>query len=215
MLTALVQTGNLRFYMHMGGRMRSFVVGMALSVVCTAPAAALDFALRGNAVHISGPVKMGDNVRFDEFMSQPAAANARVFHLNSPGGVIGVALDIARKIRRRGAATVVDGRASCESACTVIFAGGSSRHYVNAGSLQDRLGGARGGLGFHEGNNANADGRGRQYSGGATAAMINAYYELGASGAAQFATKAGFNGMYRISGASALSSGVATSLSPP
>jgi hypothetical protein len=195
--------------------MRRFTIGFAMALACIAPASALEFALRGNAVHISGPVKMGDNIRFEEFMAQPAAANARIFHLTSPGGIIGVALDIARNIRKRGAATVVDGRASCESACTVMFAGGSSRHYINAGSLQDRLDGARGGLGFHEGNNANADGRGRQYSGRATAAMINAYYELGASGAAQFATKAGFNGMYRISGASALSSGVATSLSPP
>jgi hypothetical protein len=179
------------------------------------PAAALDFALRGGAVHISGPVKLGDNSRFDEFMQQPGAAAARVFHLNSPGGTIGVALHIAREIRKRGGATVVSGRNVCESACTVMFAGGASRHYINTAGLQDRLNGARGGLGFHEGNNANADGRGRQYSGGATAAMINAYYELGARGAAQFATKAGFNGMYRISGETALSSGLATSLSPP
>jgi hypothetical protein len=171
--------------------------------------------MRGNAVIISGPVKQGDNVRFDEFMAQPAARGARIFILNSGGGTIGIALHIAREIRKRRGATVVDGRTSCESACTVMFAGGVSRHYINTGGLQDRLGGARGGLGFHEGNNANSDGRGRQYSGGATAAMINAYYEMGASGAAQFATKAGFRGMYRISGATALSSGVATSLSPP
>ncbi len=45
--------------------------------------------------------------------------------------------------------------------------------------------------------------------------MINAYYEMGASGAAQFATKAGFDNMYRIGGQTALSSGIATSLSPP
>jgi hypothetical protein len=195
--------------------MRNVIVGFCAALACASPASALEFSLRGNAVQISGPVKLGDNARFEEFMRQPAAANARVFHLNSLGGTIGVALDIARFIRRRGGATVVDARNACESACTVIFAGGSSRHYINAGTLQDRLGGARGGLGFHEGNNANADGRGRQYSGGATAAMINAYYEMGVGGAAQFATKAGHTGMYRVSGASALSSGIATSLSPP
>jgi hypothetical protein len=167
------------------------------------------------AVHISGPVRLGDNVRFDEFMRQPGAANAWVFHLDGPGGAIGIALHIAREIRKRGGATVASGRGFCESACTVMFAGGATRHYVDTAGLQDRLNGARGGLGFHEGNNANADGRGRQYSGGATAAMINAYYELGTRGAAQFATKAGYKGMYRISGETALSSGIATSLSPP
>jgi hypothetical protein len=191
------------------------LVFAAAVVLAANPAVALDFALRGNAVHISGPVKLGDNAKFDEFMGQPGAANARVFHVNSPGGSIGNALHIARAIRKRGGTTVADGRSICESACTVMFAGGVNRHYVNAGGLQDRLGGARGGLGFHEGNNANADGRGRQYSGGGTAAMINAYYEFGIGGAAQFATKAGFKAMYRISGPTALSSGVATSLSPP
>jgi hypothetical protein len=187
----------------------------ALAGLACAPASALEFSLRGNAVYISGPVKLGDNAKFDDFMAQPGAASARVFHVNSPGGSIGNALHIARAIRKRGAATVADGRGICESACTVMFAGGVSRHYVNAGGLQDRLGGSRGGLGFHEGNNSNADGRGRQYSGGATAGMINAYYEFGVGGAAQFATKAGFKGMYRISGPTALSSGIATSLSPP
>jgi hypothetical protein len=191
---------------------------LALGAVCNSwitPASALEFSLRGNAVSISGPVKLGDNARFEEFMAQPGAANARVFYLNSTGGSIGVALDIARIIRRRGGATVADGRSTCESACTIIFAGGTSRHYINAGSLPDRLGGARGGLGYHEGNNANSDGRGVQYSGRASQSMNNAYYELGASGAGQFMVKAGFRQMYRLSGATALSSGLATSLSPP
>lgn len=191
------------------------ILGAMLIAFIGSPASALEFSLRGTTVMISGPVKLGDNARFDEFMAQPAAANARVFVVNSPGGAIGVALHIARQIRRRGGTTVADGRSQCESACTVMFAGGVNRHYINTAGLQDRLGGARGGLGFHEGNNANADGRGRQYSGGATAAMINAYYELGIGGAAQFATKAGHNGMYRLSGQTALSSGIATSLSPP
>jgi hypothetical protein len=186
------------------------------AIVCPGSSAmALEFSQRGNAITISGPVKLGDNARFEEFMAQPGASGVRIFYLNSNGGSIGVALDIARIIRRRGGTTVVDGRSGCESACTVIFAGGTSRHYVNTGSLQDRLGGARGGLGYHEGNNANSDGRGVQYSGRGSQAMNNAYYELGSSGAGQFMVKAGFRQMYRISGPTALSSGLATSLSPP
>jgi hypothetical protein len=191
-----------------------FVAGLALALGA-APAAALEFSMRGNAVLISGPVRLGDNAKFDEFMAQPAARNARVFILNSPGGSIGIALHIAREIRKRGGATVADGRTTCESACTVMFAGGSSRHYINAGNLQDRLGGARGGLGFHEGNNANSDGRGRQYSGRASQSMSNAYYEMGVGSAASFMVKANDREMYRISGPTALSNGIATSLSPP
>jgi hypothetical protein len=197
--------------------LRTRVMGSVFAVVSCLmmPAYALEFSQRGNAITISGPVKRGDNTRFEEFMAQPAASGARVFYLNSNGGSIGVALDIARIIRRRGGVTVVDGRGGCESACTVIFAGGTSRHYINTGGLQDRLGGARGGLGYHEGNNANSDGRGVQYSGRGSQAMNNAYYELGSSGAGQFMVKAGFRQMYRISGPTALSSGLATSLSPP
>ncbi|MFM9974795.1 MAG: hypothetical protein ACKVON_09540 [Beijerinckiaceae bacterium] len=198
--------------------MRQVVIMVALVaawVGSSASASALDFSQSGNTARISGAVKPGDGAKFDEFMARPGASSIRIFILNSPGGSIGNALEIARRIRRMGAATVVDGKASCESACTVIFAGGSNRHYVNTSGLQDRLGGNRGGLGFHEGNNANADGRGRQYSGQGTAAMINAYYELGVGGAAQFATKAGFNAMYRVSGQTALQNRVATSLSPP
>ncbi|MGL4239844.1 MAG: hypothetical protein ACRCTI_01900 [Beijerinckiaceae bacterium] len=196
----------------MNGRL---VIAAALFAGLATPAAALEFSLRGNAVYISGSVVLGDNAKFEEFMGRPAAANARIFYLNSGGGSLGNALDIARLIRKRGGATVVDGRSRCESACTVIFAGGTSRHYVNSGGLEDRLGGKVGGLGYHEGNNANADGRGRTYSGRASQASINALYEMGSGSAAQFVTRAGHNGMYRISGQTALANGVATSLSPP
>jgi hypothetical protein len=191
----------------------SALVAFAFALVAT-PASALDFSMRGGAVSISGPVKLGDNAKFEEFMRGPGAS-ARVFYVTSTGGTIGVALDIARLIRRRGGATVADGRQVCESACTILFAGGSSRHYVNTGGLQDRLGGARGGLGFHEANNSNADGRGRQYSGRGSQAMANAYYELGVGSAASLMVKANDRQMYRISGQTALSTGIATSLSPP
>jgi hypothetical protein len=191
---------------------------ICISVLITSlavPASALEFSLRGSTVVMSGPVKPGDGVKFEEFMRQADAANARTFVLNSNGGSIGNAMIIARYIRRNSGTTVADGKTVCESACTVIFAAGTRRHYINAGNLQDRLAGARGGLGYHEGNNANADGRGVQQSGQATASMINAYYEFGASSASQFATKAGFKGMYRISGKTALSNGIATSLAAP
>jgi hypothetical protein len=188
-----------------------------LGAACLASTAAnaLEISQNGNTITLSGAVKLGDNAKFEAFLARPEAANIRVFRLNSPGGSIGVALDIARLIRQRRGATVADGRSFCESACTVIFAGGVSRHYVNAAGLEDRLNGRRGGLGYHEGNNANADGRGAQYSGRGSQAMINAYYELGSSGASQFLTKAGFRQMYRISGDTALRAGIATSLSPP
>jgi hypothetical protein len=202
----------------MGIKMRHWMLVTAAviaAVFLPGTASALEFSQSGGIGRISGPVKPGDAAKFEEFMAQPGASSIRTFYLNSPGGSTGNAMEIARRIRRMGAVTVVDGRQSCESACTILFAGGIRRHYINAGNLQDRLGGARGGLGFHEANNANADGRGARQDGRGTAFIINAYYEFGMSGAAQFATKAGFRSMYRISGQTALQNGIATSLSPP
>ena len=71
------------------------------------------------------------------------------------------------------------------------------------------------GLGYHGGNDANANGRGRQADPAVTATMISVYYEMGSSGAVDFVKKAAFNEMFQVSAQTALASGVATSLSPP
>mgnify|MGYP001788763638 CR=1 FL=1 len=121
---------------------------------------------------------------------------------------------LCRAIRNGGISTVVDGAtAICASACTGLFVAGASRHYINSCSIADGQQKARG-LGFHEGNSLGKTGQ-RDYSGGTTSEMINICYEMGVSGASSIATKAGFNGMYYISGQTAIATGVATSLSRP
>jgi hypothetical protein len=179
------------------------------------PAYAAEFSQTGSIARLNGGIMRGDGQKFEDFMAQPSSAGLKVLYLNSGGGSVGDALRIARAIRKARLTTVIDAsRAKCESACTGIFTGGTSRHYINSQGLVDGEGGPPRGLGFHEGNNAQP-GSARTYSGGATSGMINIYYEMGVGGAAQFTTKSAFNKMYRVSGPTALQSGIATSLSAP
>lgn len=191
---------------------------MALvSVICiftSHMAMAADIVQRGQVATISGRIDNGDQFVLRDLLASPQGKQIRVIYLNSPGGSIFPMKEMARSIRNGGISTVVDGSTSiCSSACTGLFVAGVSRHYINSGSIADGQQKARG-LGFHEGNTLGRTGQ-RDYSGGATAEMINIYYEMGVSSASGFATKAGFNGMYYISGQTAIATGVATSLSRP
>jgi hypothetical protein len=181
------------------------------------PALALDMRVSGSQILLSGNIVDGDEHRFREIMDSPAGANIRVVRLNSGGGKIEPAGQIGRIIRRRGLATLVEaGSSRCGSACTVIFASGATRHYVGADRIQDGEVGrdAYRGLAYHQGNNPLSRASGR-FSGQATGAMISWYYEFGSSGARDLPDKAPPQKFYQISGATALSRGIATSLSRP
>jgi hypothetical protein len=191
---------------------RCFAV-FALAGLTPQAAFALDIARSGSALHLSGRIVSGDDIRFREAL---AAGPVTLVTLDSGGGAIGPAREIARAIRTSGATTVIDAsRSRCASACTVIFAGGRNRHYVNAAQVKDGVQSLKAkGLGYHEGNDWSVSGR-REQSGRASANLINAYYELGSPSAAEFVGKAGFKDMYYVSGATALAKGLATSLAKP
>lgn len=189
----------------------AFVLGGAL------PAAALDLRLAGSTLVLSGPLNWGSHHEFKSFVEALPAGTVRVVALNSGGGSVESAMEIGRRIRKEGWATFVDARkARCSSACTAVFAAGVGRHYVGAESIADGIvePKANRGLGYHEGGSPQSL-QPMQYSGGATGAMINLYYEFGSREAASLATKAPPNRLYIISGATALAKGIATSLSPP
>jgi hypothetical protein len=191
------------------------VLGLSAFLSLYAPAWAIELSQSGNRAILRGPIVEGDHLKFKDFMARPEAKQITVLYLHSPGGRVLPAREIARDVRNAGLATAVDAsKAFCNSACTGIFAGGVRRHYLNAGSITDGGDGKNLGLGFHEGNNLQSSGS-RGYSGAATSTMINTYYEMGVGAAADLATKAAYNKMYRISGQTALSLGIATSLSAP
>jgi len=60
-----------------------------------------------------------------------SAPNLKVVHLNSGGGRLGEAMELAKLIRARGLITYTS--ASCVSACTIAFASGRE-HYLKSGA---------------------------------------------------------------------------------
>lgn len=167
------------------------------------PAFAIQLQQRGDAIILTGQIHYGDDSYFDRFMARPEAASARTIWFNSPGGKVDVAANIARRIRAARLTTVLNGHRHCGSACTQLFVAGVRRHYFNA-PPQDRMGGPRISLGFHE---ASAPHR--------MEIMISSYREMGVPRAATMALRAPRTTMFFLSGQTALRSGIATSLNRP
>jgi hypothetical protein len=196
---------------------RSFCLALAL---CTAalPSDAAEFIVRDGSMVITGPINFGDHARFREALEKSDVQVGTVY-LDSSGGRLEDAREIARHIRDLRLTTVVDGRTStCWNACAVMFAAGWRRHYVNAGAVFEgaAVGIGGGGLGFQ--------GRIRIASGAAPsspheaaekAETMSLFLEFGVPNAVPLGSKARRNTVYRINGKTALDLGVATSLETP
>ena len=182
--------------------MQGIFVLAAVWLAAALPARAVELRAQGAAAYLSGDIRPGDEFIFRDFLAR--AGTVKTLYLSSPGGFILPTLEIARQVRKAGLATAVDAaRAKCQSSCTGIFVAGVRRHYFNAGAIVEGTqtrGGV--GLGFHEANAFSVSGR-RSYSGGATAYMINIYYEMGVPGAAELITKSDPRSIYSISAATA------------
>lgn len=179
----------------------------------TMPVAAMEFEYRRPLVFAFGHIRNGDENAFKRLLAGLPQGEARGVVLSSGGGFVYAAGEIAREIRERGLATIVDAeRLTCVSACTILFAGGVQRLYLNAGSVKDGVVSKAGrGLGFHEGSSAlSRDANG--YSGNGTAMVIGYLHEFGVPGAAALATKAPPEAIYMVSGQTALQTGLATRL---
>ncbi|TBW34407.1 hypothetical protein EYW49_18385 [Siculibacillus lacustris] len=196
---------------------RSFAPLLALAAIAgfAAPALALEPTVHGSTLVLRGLIHSGDDLAVIAAI-EAARGQLRVVDLDSPGGKITPAVEIARRIRADGLVTLVDAnRSNCASACTVLFAGGVRRHYVGAEGIVDAVAPKGGhGLGYHEGHTSLSP-DGNRYSGAATAQMIAAYHEFGMPQAAPLATRAPPEKLWRVSSASALALGIATSTARP
>ena len=185
----------------------------ALAVIscCGVGAKACEMSVAGKALWLRGHIVSGDQIKFHELIDSAGPGRIVSVHLDSPGGDIYSAGEIARQIRTAGLVTVVDAsQHMCASSCTIIFVGGVKRIYLHA----DHVGGlsmGRGfkGLGFHEGAFAGSSGPG-SFSGEATALMVALYQELGVPSAAELVNNAPPQAIYGLSGMMALRLGIAT-----
>jgi hypothetical protein len=99
-----------------------------IAAVTLTSAQAADFFLRnrGTELVVSGEIVDGDAERFRAIAS--VMPYASVVGLRSQGGLVLTAIEIGKIVQERGFMTLVGRKASCESACTIIWFSG--RHAV-------------------------------------------------------------------------------------
>ena len=195
----------------LGSTIANALFALAVLTVTGAGARACEMSIAGKELWLRGHIVSGDQIKFRELIDNAGPGRVASVHLDSPGGDIYSAGEIARLIRTAGLSTVVDAsRHMCASSCTIIFAGGVKRVYLHA----ERVGGlttGRGfkGLGFHEGAYSGSVGPG-SFSGEATALMVALYQELGVPSAAELVDHAPPYAIWGLSGQMAMELGIAT-----
>lgn len=185
------------------------------AVFHSAPASAIRLSQNGSHATLSGQIVEGDADRFRAFMARPQAKAIRVLHLNSEGGSLSEGIAIGKMVRKAKLATAVDGaRVFCDSACTLIFAGGVRRHYVNGDQVYEGLQSFTG-LGFHLSHTRGDRVRPSMKSHEGSARMIAFYAAMGVPAAAELCRRAAINTLFRPNGQTAMRLGIATSLLAP
>ncbi|GJD61968.1 hypothetical protein [Methylobacterium frigidaeris] len=196
-------------------RWRALALVAAVLMTGAGPSRAMSLSESGDRVMLAGSIVPGDGEAFARFLAGPHAQPLRVVYLDSGGGKVLEGIAIGRAIRRAGLVTAVDAHAArCDSACTLIFAGGVRRYYVHGDDVYEGMSG-RSGLGFHTAHRPGNRVEASTLNERGTDAMRRFYGEMGQPGAATLVDKAAFNTLYRPSGSTALSLGIATSLQAP
>lgn len=182
---------------------------------CAQASATVYLTERGNVVFLSGEFEPGDEKKVAAFLAQRRAIILRTVYLDSHGGHIGAGIAIGRLIRQAKLATAVDAdSARCDSSCTLIFAGGVRRYYVNGAGVFEGTSG-RGGLGYHPAHSRDGSWTRILYSTRGTDMMAGFYREMGQPGAIELMRRAGYTSIYRPAGSTAIKLRIATSLGPP
>jgi hypothetical protein len=193
----------------------ALVFGIAGLSAAASTAAAMHLTESNGQATLSGSIEPGDGERFKAFLAQPRSVPLRVLWLASGGGQITASIEIARLVRQARLATAVRAtRSTCDSGCTFIFVAGARRHYVGGDGVMEGLSGFSG-LGFHSSSIRGDAARMTTRSEQGNQRMLAFYREMGVPAAADLAQRAPFNGMYRISGQTALRMKIATSLQEP
>lgn len=182
--------------------MKRFCLIVALALSAASGAHAAQVTKSGTTVTVRGSIGPDDGAAFAAAAPQ---GSYRTVVLSSPGageGGLPAAIEMARNIKATGATTMVNAGSLCGSACTLLFAAGTERIYGGGSRVKDGVG-AKGqtGLGFHQSRSPRG-----------TATMASVYSELGVSAGADFASRTPFETLYYVSGATALSAGIATKL---
>ena len=176
---------------------------------------AISLSENGPVATLYGKIEPGDDDVFREFLGRPRPEPLKVVYLNSRGGLVSAGISIAKQIRDAKLSTAVDALSvTCDSACTLVFAGGVQRYYVGGDKVFEGFS-FMSGLGFHTAH-YKGDGTTRNSKSDiGTENMRQLFREMGQPGAIDLMDQAAFNSLYRPCGQTALNLHIATSLSAP
>jgi hypothetical protein len=188
-------------------------LGVAFVFLTACSAQAAWMTSRGGVATLRGTIEMGDAERLGALLKREPAIG--VLDLDSHGGSVKGAIELGEAVRRARLATQVDAaRSVCDSACTMIFAAGVARHYLNAETMQEGFSGLAG-LGYHRSYNRGDRITPPMLSREGERLMIRYYRRMGAPAAVTLALRGTISSFWRPNAATALRLGLATSLSPP
>jgi hypothetical protein len=124
-----LRTDNQAPQFHRTQRMKHAFLAAALAATWLAlPAEAAKFEIPNDqSIVISGRIDLGDEAHFLSALSRLRRGGTIEVHLSSPGGSVLAAMKIADIVRRAGLTTQVPYRATCASACVLVFAAGVTR----------------------------------------------------------------------------------------
>jgi ATP-dependent protease ClpP protease subunit len=86
-------------------------------------------------IYIKGAIKTDTAAQFEKALARWDQKEHLFVNLNSPGGDIAAMLKIGRMIRKSGGHTIVEGQATCASACVLLFGAGLSRVVFEGGKI--------------------------------------------------------------------------------
>lgn len=178
-------------------------------------AAGIYLSENGSVARLQGSFEAGDEKTFEEFLKKPRAQKISVLYLYSYGGTITSAAKIADMVRKAGLITAVRAMDDvCDSACTLVFAGGVRRHYIGGEGVMEGNS-SRTGLGYHPARQIVNVAEGSHLSEGGSNRLREIYARMGCPGASDLMRRAAINTVFRPSGATALKMRIATSLAAP
>jgi hypothetical protein len=124
---------------------------VALTFASARPALAAEIAIVGNTITFSGDIKSGDlaDLTTQVFKAQATKPRPLTLSLNSNGSNFDEAMLISFFVRQSGIRTLVKSGNRCNSACALIFLGGSSIEGGESGIAIDRNLEVGAELGFH------------------------------------------------------------------
>lgn len=105
---------------------KKILMAIGLTFMLTSPSHSAMFSTYGDSIiTLTGEIVEGDFETFDNILKENP--NLRVLNLNSPGGIVNEAFDIAALVFNNGMITSIEVGGECNSMCPIIFLSGREK----------------------------------------------------------------------------------------